>query len=41
MTASRQSCVSVSVVLDHQQVSYTEVGSSVRENFAPHSLRSQ
>lgn len=33
MTANRQSCVSVSVVLDHQHVSYTEVGDSVTKKF--------
>ena len=41
MTANRQLCVSVSGVLDHQQISYAEVGNSVMENFALHSLRSQ
>ena len=41
MTANRQSGVSVSVVLDHWQVSYTEVNDSVAENSAPDFLSSQ
>ena len=41
MTANRQSGMSVSMVLEHLQVSYTEVNDSATENFAPDFLSSQ